>query len=483
MQRDALKRLADGPIIDGEVKLAKKDGSAIWCRANGRGMAADNSFSGIFTLADAEERRASEQAVRTSELMYRNLVETSNDLIWTIGPTQCWTYVNAAAVRRIYGYDAEELLGQRFEAFSAESVRERDEAVLGRVLAGESVFEYETRHRARDGSLIELSLNAIPLRGVQGEITGATGTARDISEQKKAAAELYENIEKLRLAVEAADLRYWEWDGARDTPQRSEDAGRGPAAPPWFDRPGDDRWSIHPEDRERAGNARRAALERAEPHEIEYRLQSPDGETRWIASRGKALLNAAGAVYRITGVSQDITDRKRQEEEARFLAYHDMLTGLPNRRLFDDRLRQAVFTAQRHAAGIAVLAIDLDDFKQVNDSLGHRAGDAVLREAASRLAGCVRKSDTLARQGGDEFVILAPDLKSESDARFIAEKLLRSLEPEFPADGRRFRIGASIGISIYPADAQDSDSLMRNADVAMYRAKELGKNNFRFYGR
>ena len=194
----------------------------------------------------------------------------------------------------------------------------------------------------------------------------------------------------------------------------------------------------------------------------------------WLSSHGKTLADGAGTVYRMIGVSQDITERKRQEEEARFLAYHDTLTGLPNRRLLDDRLRQAVFLAQRRDARVAVMVVDLDRFKQVNDALGHRAGDAVLREAAHRIAGCVRKADTLARHGGDEFVVVIPDLHQDGDCQVVAEKILRALEPPFRVDGREFTIGASIGVSLFPADAGDGEALLRNADVAMYRAKQLG---------
>ena len=202
-----------------------------------------------------------------------------------------------------------------------------------------------------------------------------------------------------------------------------------------------------------------------------------------MASHGKTVVDAKGRAKRMIGVSQDITERKRREDEERFLAYHDTLTGLPNRRLLDDRLRQAVNLAQRRDARVAVMLVDLDDFKQVNDQLGHRAGDAVLREVAQRLAGCVRKADTLARQGGDEFVVVIPDLPQAADCQVVAEKILRALAPGFRVDGSEFRIGASIGISIYPADAGDGDALLRNADAAMYRAKQLGRNNYRFYSR
>ena len=483
VRREALRRLATGSGVEGAVQLARKDGSTLWCRSNGRGTAADDRLSGIFTYSDAEEQRAGESAVRESERMYRNLVETSNDLIWRIDAAMRWTYVNSATVQRIYGRHAPDLLGRPLTEFSVEAVSGRDHAVMQRVLGGESVFEYETRHRRGDGSTVDLSLNAVPLRDAHGAIVGATGTARDVTEQKRASARLYENIEKLRLAVDAADLVYWEWDRVSDGAKEGLNSFGEFAAPPGIPKIDGQSWSVHPDDCESERLARETAMELHRAFETEFRIRAANGEVRWIASRGRPLMNPAGAAYRMIGVSQDITERKHREDEARFMAYHDVLTGLPNRRLFDDRLRQAVFAAGRQEASLAVIAIDLDNFKKVNDTLGHKAGDAVLRDVAVRLSACLRRSDTLARHGGDEFVVLAPDLKGPGDVELIAAKLLGALGSAFPVEGRVFDVGASLGVSIYPADALDGEALMRNADAAMYRAKELGKNNVRFYGR
>jgi diguanylate cyclase (GGDEF)-like protein len=240
---------------------------------------------------------------------------------------------------------------------------------------------------------------------------------------------------------------------------------------------------IHPDDRGRYEESCTRTLETGEAHSCEFRIVGREGQIRWLSARGRVVYGENGAAARVIGVSQDISERKRQEEEVRYLAYHDTLTGLPNRRLLDDRLRQSVFAAQRRDAQLAVIVVDLDHFKEVNDTLGHKAGDAVLREVSNRLAGCVRKADTLARQGGDEFVIVIPDLALETDCSIVAEKILRTLVPEIRVDGRSFKIGASIGISLFPGDAGDAETLLRNADVAMYRAKELGRNNYRFYGR
>ena len=477
--------LRGGEVLDRRLELARKDGSRLWCSLLMRAPdAQDRQTSAIAAFSDIDERHAAERALRESEAMYRNLVETSNDLIWSLDAEGRWTYLSPAAVRRIYGCEPADLLGREFREQLAQEVSERDLAVFRRILAGESVFDYETRHLRRDGSHVDLSFNSIPMRDAQGAVIGATGTARDVTAEKAAAAALYENVEKLRLAVDAAELVYWEWE--RDSDRLHW--GRDPSSVLGEAGGRDTRWSeylesVHPEDRDRYLATVSAAWQQAGLCTNEYRVIRQDGGVAWLSSHGRTLADPSGRVYRMIGVTQDITERKRQEEEARFLAYHDTLTGLPNRRLLDDRLRQAVFLAQRRDARVALMVVDLDRFKQVNDALGHRAGDAVLREAAQRIVGCLRKADTLARHGGDEFVVVIPDLQLEADCQVVAEKILRSLVPPFRVDGREFAIGASIGVSLFPADAGDGEALLRNADAAMYRAKESGRNNYRFYGR
>ncbi len=164
-------------------------------------------------------------------------------------------------------------------------------------------------------------------------------------------------------------------------------------------------------------------------------------------------------------------------------AFHDALTGLPNRRLLDDRLAQAVHLARRRARQLAVLLMDLDNFKQVNDTLGHAAGDAVLREVALRLRRCVRKPDTVARHGADEFAVVLSDLHAESGCRLVADRLLRVMTDEIRAAGRPVALALSLGISMFPADADDGEGLLRSAGVALQRAKQAGHNQYAFYAR
>jgi diguanylate cyclase (GGDEF)-like protein/PAS domain S-box-containing protein len=479
------EELRAGGIYQGDGSLLRKDGARLWCRVLARAVNPQApQESAIVVFSDITERHAAEKALRRSEALYRSLVETSNDLVWSIDLEARWTFLNQAAVRRIYECNAVDLQGSALLDLAAPELRERDAAVFARVLAGETVFRHETRHQRSDGSVVDLSFNAVPLRDARGEIVGATGTARDISEERAAALALHESVEKLRLAVDAAELVYWEWD--RDADRLYW--GRNPARLSQADGVQATRWSeyremVHPEDRERYQAVVTAAWEQAEPSTNEYRVVTRDGRVVWLSTHAKTLPDASGRPRRMIGVSQDVTARKRREEEERFLAYHDTLTGLPNRRLLDDRLRQALHLAQRRDSRVAAMVVDLDDFKRVNDQLGHRAGDAVLCEVAQRLAGCVRKADTLARQGGDEFVIVIPDLPQQADCGVVAEKILRALEAPFHADGHEFSIGASIGISIYPEDAGDGDALLRNADAAMYRAKQQGRNRVRYYAR
>ena len=195
------------------------------------------------------------------------------------------------------------------------------------------------------------------------------------------------------------------------------------------------------------------------PHRKEE-FQAADG--RWLR-RSVSALEGGGSIELVA----DVTELRRAEQAMRFLAYHDTLTGLPNRRLLDDRLRQAIRLAQRRDRMVAALLVHLDDFRQVIETHGQAAADAVLREVAERLAGCVRKADTLARTGADEFAVVVSDLREEADCRMVADKVMEALGAEFRAGARRVRLAASVGISLYPSDGDDGDALLRSADAAI----------------
>lgn len=214
---------------------------------------------------------------------------------------------------------------------------------------------------------------------------------------------------------------------------------------------------------------------------IEVRVPRPDGD-RFYVTTVKPILDDAGAVVSVICISKDITDRKLMEEELARMAQYDGLTELPNRALFSDRLQHAISEAVRNNSRLALLFLDLDHFKAVNDIAGHSVGDLLLKAAARRLQACVRKSDTVGRVGGDEFVVVLPAIEDERYALALAEKIRQSLSQPFDLDGYQCQaVSCSIGVAIYPDHGGNEIELVRNADDAMYQAKARGRNGVNLF--
>jgi diguanylate cyclase (GGDEF)-like protein len=180
-------------------------------------------------------------------------------------------------------------------------------------------------------------------------------------------------------------------------------------------------------------------------------------------------------------VFRDVSSARALAEQIAHLAEHDFLTGLPNRMLLNDRIGQAIALAPRHGKKVALLYIDLDGFKQINDSLGHPSGDKLLQSVATRLQGCVRGTDTVSRQGGDEFVVLLSEVQRSEDVATLARQIVESVAESHSIDGQNLFVNGSIGVSIYPDDGLTAESLLKNADTAMYRAKTDGRKRYRFF--
>ena len=206
-----------------------------------------------------------------------------------------------------------------------------------------------------------------------------------------------------------------------------------------------------------------------------------DGNESSIEDSAAPIHDRSGLVTGAVIVFHDVSMSKAMALEMSHLAHHDILTDLPNRMLLKDRLSQAIATARRNDTQVAVMFLDLDGFKHINDSLGHAVGDKLLQSVATRLVGCVRSSDTVSRQGGDEFVVLLSEIKHAADAGITATKIITALTAPHVADQHELRVTASIGLSTYPDDGQDAESLMKNADMAMYQAKGKGRNNYQFF--
>ncbi|MBY0575439.1 MAG: sensor domain-containing diguanylate cyclase [Gallionellaceae bacterium] len=297
--------------------------------------------------------------------------------------------------------------------------------------------------------------------------------------------QLRESEERWKFALEGAGDGVWDWNVPDDTvvfSQRykamvgytDEDIARNEEA--WRNR-------IHPDDRAQVDHDIRAYLEgRTQTYCNEHRVLCRDGSVKWVLARGMIVSRAPdGKPLRMIGTHADITERKAMEERMRHMAHYDPLTELPNRALIADRLQQAVIKARRDKTYMAVMFIDLDRFKPVNDNLGHDIGDLLLKQVAHRMLSGVRASDTVARIGGDEFVVLLPSIEQEADATVVAEKILRALKQPFGVAGHEISISGSIGIAAYPEHGDDEKLLLINADIAMYHAKKDGRNGYRFY--
>ena len=228
--------------------------------------------------------------------------------------------------------------------------------------------------------------------------------------------------------------------------------------------------------------AHRGQLERHETfRDFVYQIESAPGVFRTLAASGSPVFGADGEFLGYQGVGRDITDQLAAEKRIEFLAYHDTLTGLPNHRLLQERFLHAIGPGAASEARAVLLELDLDNFKAINDSLGHEAGDALLREVARRLTACVRDTDVVSRQGGDEFYVFMPQLQHADDMALQASALMEVLQEPVMLQGQEVAISASAGLAIYPDDGRDLDTLRKKAEVAMYQAKQAGRSTYRFF--
>ncbi len=312
-----------------------------------------------------------------------------------------------------------------------------------------------------------------------------TSVLQDITERRLAEAAAKESEERWKLALESIGDGVWDWHIQAGTEFFSErllqmcgyGGGDLNSRPEEFD----DR--THPEDLEQLMQARRDHFEGRSPsYHSERRILCKDGTWKWVLSRGMLISrDVDGQPLRMIGTFTDISSRKEAEALIRHQAFYDTLTGLPNRRMLRDRLEQEIKKSQRDHEQLAILFIDLDHFKEVNDTLGHDRGDLLLVEAGRRIQACVRASDTVARMGGDEFTVLLAELPSSSHLEVILQKMLRALGAVFQLGREQVFVSASIGITMYPTDATEIEDLFKNADQALYVAKGAGRNRFSFF--
>ncbi len=330
----------------------------------------------------------------------------------------------------------------------------------------------------RDGRALEVQSTPLTKGGM-------VRTFTDVTAYIEAQKSIQESEERWKLALESTGDGVWDWrvtEGVEYFSKRlaemfgftEEELGHSPDAL-------DSR--THPDDRAQMDQDRQQHFDGLRPTYVnEHRVQCKDGRWKWILSRGMVISrDAQGKPLRMIGTHTDITERKEAENLARTQAFFDTLTGLPNRRMLRDRLEHEIKRCQREHTQLAILFIDLDHFKEVNDTLGHGKGDALLIQASERLLRCVRNTDTVARMGGDEFTMLLPELHDPAELQRILQSILDAMGRVFDLNDEQVFVSASVGITMYPSDGHDVESLFKNADQALYAAKGAGRNRFSFF--
>jgi diguanylate cyclase (GGDEF)-like protein/PAS domain S-box-containing protein len=468
-------------VVEHRVRVA--DGTWKWLQSRGKVSERDAAgralrMTGI--LLDVTARKCAEGALAEAEERYRSLIELAPDAM-VVSCGGIVEYVNPAALRLVKAASPRELLGRQVESLVHPEDHARLRERLAYLQAGPGATGFEERRvRCLDGGEVPTEVASVSFLE-RGRLIVQT-VVRDVSEQKQARAALAEREQRFRDVVEASGEYVWETDASwrytylsarveavlghmradllGRTPRDFMPLGEARALDDWFER------------NAQAGQPFR---------DLVHRSITQSGKVIWQQVSGTPVRDAAGRITGFRGTGADVTARKQAEERIQYLATRDALTGLPNRALLADRAGQAILAAARSRGMLAVLLIDLDRFKLVNDSMGHRAGDALLRSVAERLQNTLRREDTLARLGGDEFVLVWDGLKTAQDAALVAQRVQAILQRPFTLEGRALNVTVCVGVAIYPEDGRDFSELLKNADTALYDAKEAGRDAFRFF--
>ena len=442
-------------------------------------------------LGAAMDRLAAEAALRESEAQFRLLLDSSAEAIYGVDTQGICTFVNPACLRML-GYAREEdLIGKSLHDLIHHTYPDGRPYpkvcchVRLSTLEGQSTHVDDEVHWRADGTSFPVEYWSHPMHR-NGELVGAVVTFVDITERKRTEAALRESEERYRLISSlTSDLVY-----------SCSQTGAGHFAIDWlagsvdrvFGYSPDEfleqrcwRCHVHPDDLA-IFDRNITALTPGQESECELRVLAKDGSCRYLRAYSKVVEADTGpGQNRLYGACQDITEHKAAEARIEYLAHHDALTGLPNRILLRDRFRQALALAERSHERVAVLFLDLDNFKLVNDTLGHAAGDRLLQAVVDRLDQRIRDTDTACRQGGDEFILLLGGIPDPATVERIASDVLLHLAEPVEIDDHVLNLTCSIGISLYPDDGRDFDILLQKADSAMYSAKDSGRNAYRFF--
>lgn len=407
---------------------------------------------------------------------YQSIVESSDDAIISKSLDGIVLSWNAGATR-MFGYTAAEMIGRPITVLMPSDRIDEEDLILGRIKVGETVEHFETLRISKDGRAIDISATISPVRDAQGHIVGASKIARDISFKKVMESRLvltsavFANTSEgvaifdLRGIVVEVNPAFEKITGYR----RGEVIGKNVTR------------LFSEEEVTHIQASMRRSLGKDGHYQGEHWARRKDGQAFAALLTVSTIPVIRDDAYQYVAIFADITTLRRRQEKLEYLAQHDVLTDLPNRSLFADRLQQALNLSKRQSTGVAVVFIDLDGFKSVNDRFGHAAGDTLLQTISGRLKECIRDSDTLARLGGDEFALLMTDIRLKDECLPLLQRLLTACAAPIVIGSNVCVVSASIGVAIKGEQDLTPDTLLMRADQAMYLAKETGKNRFHFH--
>lgn len=441
----------------------------------------DTDRGRLVVLRNVTGLKRVEEALRHSEEQYRFVTENISDAIWQLDNEMRFVFVSGpqGLNKNFHGYSREDLIGASLFSIltpeGIEEVKRKYAQSLDTTARGETnaPSRYELQIRCKKGDHIWVEVDVTPYRDGSGATVGYVGVTRDISEQRKAEdaiLKLSTIVEQSPVSILITDHRgiveyvnHWlcvqTGYTADEIIGRSIRMLRGKGQPPEFYA---SMWRT---------------LQEGSIWRGEIQSRKKNGDLLWESASISPIRNKRNEITHFAAIKEDITEKKLLMEQLQRMAHHDALTGLPNRSLFFDRLSQALARATRDSRHVGLLYLDLNGFKEINDTHGHEAGDLALKIVAERLASCLRESDTVARMGGDEFTLILSTLSQRRDAGRVAGHILDVLcQPLGLSDGHSAQLGASIGIAVFPDDAYDIKKLINYADDAMYMAKRSGKN-------
>ena len=495
--RNLQQVIGDGVLLESQLRWRHRNGSWRWFSIREQALARDTRgrVSRLIGVAkDITEQIESSESLRNSEQRYRLLAESTSDVIFSTDNSLHLNYVSPS-VEAVLGHQPQWFLTNNFHNLAANPQQLAGLSILlarvrGALGSPQRMIELREQFQPQlfifdclraDGRKIPVELRLVPMWDENSHFEGLLGVGRDISQQRRSekdlrmAATVFEHSTAAILVTDPA--------GYIVQVNKAFSRVSGYSSAQVLDQlPG-----MLTADRQQASHLHYVLnqLNQRGSWEGEIWLKRRDGESfpAWVGIT--AVQDEEGDLVSYVCFFSDISERKASEQRIHRLAYYDALTLLPNRTLFQDRLHTALQHGERHQEWVALMFLDLDRFKPINDSLGHAAGDRMLKDVAVRLEACVDSDDTVARMGGDEFTLLLQSCVTREGALnraiHVAEQILASLARPFVLEGREFFVTASIGIALSPQDGNELSQLMKNADTAMYHAKEHGKNNFQFY--